>query len=194
MLKRPNPPPCARGKSNSFGTKPLPWSSTRITSAVSFRVTHTRACLTPAFLTTLMLVGQLTQRFLVFPQLLFIDLSVGDVTDVGEKMHRSIFCVRNNRAVNVNPDDATIFSDIALLQIKGFDLTSYQAQALVPLGVNVGGVCHLVKAAPKKFCFAIVKQRTQRRRDFEPSPIQVKVGGHHQRERLGPRQALFAFA
>src|SRR5262249_62206476 len=86
------------------------------------------------------LVGQLAQRFLVFPQLLFIDLSVADVTDIGEEMHRPILGVRDNRAVDVNPDDATIFSDIALLQIKGFDLTSYQAQALVPIGVNVRGV------------------------------------------------------
>jgi hypothetical protein len=51
-------------------------------------------------------------------ELLLIELAVGDVANIGEKMHRLVFLVRNHRTVDVNPDDASILADVTLLQIE----------------------------------------------------------------------------
>jgi len=70
-------------------------------------------------------------------------------------MHRPILRVRDHRAVQVRPDDLTILSDVAFLQIERLDFSLYQPQALAPIGLNILRMSYFMKAVAQQFDFGI---------------------------------------
>ena len=109
-------------------------------------------------------------------------------------MYGSSVTVRNERNVNVNPDDGTIFTQVTFLQIKRLYFSPNEPLALAPVEIDIVGMRKLLKAASQEFFFRVTEQFTKCRRDFEPAPLKVGVSHHHQRDLFGLRQALFALS
>ena len=136
--------------------------------------------------------GELADRLhlLRLPELVLEALPVGDVPEVRQQRDRTPIGVGDDREVEIHPEHAAVGPGPPGLEVHAPSLARHQPIPPGALGGNVVGVQERAHRGAEQAGLVDPEQPAQARRDLEPAAVQAQARGHHQRERLGPRELL----
>src|SRR6266852_625560 len=113
-----------------------------------------------------------------------------DVAEIDDEVGLAAVRVVDAGAVEVDPDDPSIFSHEAQLDVERLDFSANDALAMDAVILEVVGMNQLLDVHRQQFLFGVAKEFAESGRDFAEKAIHGDHRRHDQRKGLGASQTV----